>query len=68
MLNLLGDLWVNGEPDWGALLSHNATKLFLYNKTPPKPGRKMGHVLFMAEDASSNIRAAEEVFQRLSAT
>ena len=25
MVNLLGDLWVNGEPDWSAALAHPAT-------------------------------------------
>lgn len=65
MLNLLGDLWANGEPDWEPLLSHRDAKLFLYNKTPPKPGRKMGHVLFMSDDKASGLRHAEECFRQL---
>src|SRR5699024_7100965 len=38
MLNLLGDLWAAGEPDWSSLLSKDGVKPFLYGKTPPKPG------------------------------
>ncbi len=43
MLNLLGDLWQRGEPDWAALLPADAT-LHLYGKAEARPGRKMGHI------------------------
>ncbi len=47
MLNLLGDLWSAGEPDWPALLTNPNAKLHLYGKSEPRPGRKMGHVCFL---------------------
>ena len=49
MVNLLGDLWGNGEPDWATVFTHPATKLHLYGKTEPRPGRKMGHLTVMGE-------------------
>lgn len=49
MVNLLGDLWANGEPDWeAALRSSPAVKLHLYGKREPRVGRKMGHLVALA--------------------
>jgi 5-(carboxyamino)imidazole ribonucleotide synthase len=45
MVNLLGDLWEHGEPDWAAALSHPDVKLHLYGKTAARRGRKMGHMV-----------------------
>jgi 5-(carboxyamino)imidazole ribonucleotide synthase len=44
MVNLLGDIWRDGEPDWQAVLSHPGAHLHLYGKREARPGRKMGHV------------------------
>jgi 5-(carboxyamino)imidazole ribonucleotide synthase len=44
MVNLLGDLWEDGEPDWAAAFEHPFTALHLYGKADPRPGRKMGHL------------------------
>jgi 5-(carboxyamino)imidazole ribonucleotide synthase len=49
MANLLGDLWVNGEPDWAAALATPDVKLHLYGKTEARLGRKMGHLTAMAD-------------------
>lgn len=49
MLNLLGHLWKNGEPDWRVILEEPRAKLHLYGKTGSRPGRKMGHVCVLAE-------------------
>ncbi len=54
MLNLLGDLWFEGdadtprEPAWDALLALPGANLHLYGKDDPRRGRKMGHVTFVA--------------------
>jgi 5-(carboxyamino)imidazole ribonucleotide synthase len=48
MANLLGDLWMKGEPDWRAALAFSEVKLHLYGKTTPHPGRKMGHLTALA--------------------
>jgi 5-(carboxyamino)imidazole ribonucleotide synthase len=51
MVNLLGDLWEHGEPDWeGALRSDPGVKLHLYGKRSPAPGRKMGHLTVLDSD------------------
>jgi len=62
MVNLLGDLWVNGEPSWLELLSVPRGYLHLYGKTEAKPGRKMGHFTVLGDDAA---RAACEARKRL---
>jgi 5-(carboxyamino)imidazole ribonucleotide synthase len=49
MANLLGDLWVGGEPDWAAALAIPQVKLHLYGKREARPGRKMGHLTALAD-------------------
>jgi 5-(carboxyamino)imidazole ribonucleotide synthase len=44
MLNLLGDLWQAGTPDWAAMLALPGVHLHLYGKLAARPGRKMGHI------------------------
>lgn len=48
MVNLLGDLWADGEPSWAAALAMPDVKLHLYGKAAPRPGRKMGHLTVLA--------------------
>ena len=61
MVNLLGDLWSSGEPNWPAALSEPNIHLHLYGKRQPRPGRKMGHLTALAdsieEAEASAIRA-----------
>ncbi len=52
MANLLGDLWVKGEPNWPAALAFPEVKLHLYGKAEPRPGRKMGHLTVLADTAA----------------
>ena len=66
MLNILGDAWAGGAPDWPAVLAHPGTKLHLYGKREPRPGRKMGHVNVLATSADSAAAAAERVRATLS--
>ncbi|MCO5190557.1 MAG: 5-(carboxyamino)imidazole ribonucleotide synthase [Anaerolineae bacterium] len=49
MVNLLGDLWQNGEPDWQALCAFPRVKLHLYGKQEARIGRKMGHITATAD-------------------
>ena len=44
MANLLGDLWVDGTPNWAAACRFPDVKLHLYGKEQPRPGSKMGHL------------------------
>ena len=60
MVNLLGDLWADGEPDWAAVLAMPHVKLHLYGKAEPRAGRKMGHlVAFGATTEEAGGRALE---------
>jgi len=49
MANLLGDLWSDGEPNWAAAASFPEVKIHLYGKTEARAGRKMGHLVAMAD-------------------
>jgi len=60
MINLLGDLWAEGEPRWDHLLRDPGAKLHLYGKLEPRPGRKMGHVNILAPTAA---RARERAWE-----
>ncbi len=60
MANLLGDLWAEGEPDWGAVLSHPGVSLHLYGKAEARPGRKMGHLTAVAATANEAARLAKD--------
>jgi 5-(carboxyamino)imidazole ribonucleotide synthase len=63
MVNLLGDLWSEGEPDWTAVCDIPGVKLHLYGKDQPRPGRKMGHLTVLADtpqDALALARAARD--------
>lgn len=50
MVNLLGDVWEPGEPDWASGLADPRVALHLYGKAEPRPGRKMGHLTAWADD------------------
>lgn len=54
MINLLGELWTNGEPRWDSVLKRADAKLHLYGKTEAKPGRKMGHIVVLGDAALSH--------------
>ena len=58
MLNLLGDVWFDGngqphEPDWHTVLSLPGTHLHLYGKLQARVGRKMGHLTITGPDVAS---------------
>ena len=58
MVNLLGDLWENGEPDWSGALALPEVKLHLYGKAEPRPRRKMGHITALADTIEEAIEKA----------
>lgn len=64
MLNLLGDLWVNGmTPPWDDVLALPGTHLHLYGKSKASTGRKMGHLTLtgatVAEVRATALAAAQ---------
>ncbi len=56
MFNILGDMWVNGEPDWAQLLSNPNVKLHLYGKREARAGRKMGHFTCLGNSTSELLQ------------
>jgi 5-(carboxyamino)imidazole ribonucleotide synthase len=60
MINLLGDLWSDGEPRWEEALRRPGVRLHLYGKAEPRPGRKMGHLNCLAADSSGALAIAIE--------
>jgi len=67
MVNLLGDLWANAEPDWQHVLKHPQAKLHLYGKTEARPGRKMGHFTVLADGVDAALAAALAIKSQLTA-
>ncbi len=66
MANLLGDLWVDGEPDWAAAAASGDVKIHLYGKTEPRAGRKMGHLTAFGsspDEALARVLAAREALR-----
>ncbi|MBU2737351.1 5-(carboxyamino)imidazole ribonucleotide synthase [Acidithiobacillus concretivorus] len=63
MMNLLGDLWEEGGPDWQKLLQHPQIKVHLYGKKEARPGRKMGHVNALSSDAEQALAVLETLRQ-----
>jgi 5-(carboxyamino)imidazole ribonucleotide synthase len=58
MVNLLGDLWSDGRPNWAAACAHPGVKLHLYGKLDPRPGRKMGHMTALADSVEQALENA----------
>jgi 5-(carboxyamino)imidazole ribonucleotide synthase len=55
MANLLGELWLGGEPNWAAACRFADVKLHLYGKTQPQPSRKMGHLTVTGTSANEAL-------------
>jgi len=64
MVNLLGDLWNDIEPNFTFANKENIF-LHLYNKNLPKKGRKMGHITVIEESAQSAENIADDIFKNL---
>jgi 5-(carboxyamino)imidazole ribonucleotide synthase len=66
MANLLGDLWIDGEPNWAAAAAFPNVKIHLYGKDRASSGRKMGHLTALADtprEAARLVRAARAALQ-----
>jgi 5-(carboxyamino)imidazole ribonucleotide synthase len=65
MVNLLGDLWNDGEPRWERALAVPGVRLHLYGKREPRPGRKMGHLTAVASDTETALARALDAWGAL---
>jgi 5-(carboxyamino)imidazole ribonucleotide synthase len=60
MINLLGDLWTDGEPCWEEAFRRPGVRLHLYGKAEARPGRKMGHLNCLSTNADRALATAIE--------
>ena len=65
MINILGDVWLPGEPRWAEALRRPGVRLHLYGKAEPRPGRKMGHLNCLAADADRAFALAHDAHAAL---
>jgi 5-(carboxyamino)imidazole ribonucleotide synthase len=65
MVNLLGDWWADGEPQFSRLLEDPRISLCLYGKQRARPGRKMGHFVAVCETREAAEQAIDDARQRL---
>ncbi|MCP5246861.1 MAG: 5-(carboxyamino)imidazole ribonucleotide synthase, partial [Burkholderiales bacterium] len=65
MVNLLGDIWQNGNPDWTQVLREPSVKLHLYGKSQARPGRKMGHFTVMDDTVEKALARALHIRESL---
>ncbi len=68
MVNLLGDIWQDGEPDWRQALTDRNVKLHLYGKRDARIGRKMGHLTVLADSPNEAVEQALAARGRLTST
>ena len=61
MINLLGDLWEDGPPEWEKLFHYPNVKLHLYGKHSPRPGRKMGHCNIVANKLEQALHVSKRI-------
>jgi 5-(carboxyamino)imidazole ribonucleotide synthase len=67
MVNLLGDLWHRGVPDWTAAFAEPRASVHLYGKATARPGRKMGHLTITggsADDVADEALALRDAISR----
>ena len=61
MVNILGDVWRQGEPAWQDVLQQTNLVLHLYGKQEARPGRKMGHFNMVADTLETAMQDAERI-------
>ena len=62
MVNLLGNIWESGEPNWTRALDFKDVKLHLYGKREARKGRKMGHLTALS--TSPHVAAEQALAAR----
>jgi 5-(carboxyamino)imidazole ribonucleotide synthase len=65
IVNLLGDVWLNGKPNFAAALQVPGVRLHLYEKHTPRAGRKMGHLSSVGATAEEALERVLEAKRRL---
>lgn len=65
MVNLLGDIWRDQQPEWRKALAIENVKLHLYGKREARVGRKMGHLTALADTGMEAAAIAQQARERL---
>lgn len=66
IVNLFGDLWSGGNaPDFDRALAESGTRLFLYGKGGPRPGRKMGHLAAIGSSPRDALERVQRAFAKI---
>ncbi len=64
IVNLLGDVWLDGSPDFAAALEIPGVRLHLYEKHEARAGRKMGHLSATGATADEALERVLQAKQR----
>jgi 5-(carboxyamino)imidazole ribonucleotide synthase len=65
IVNLLGEVWLDGAPDFAAALRVAGVRLHLYEKHTPRAGRKMGHLSATGSTADEALARVLEAKSQL---
>jgi 5-(carboxyamino)imidazole ribonucleotide synthase len=65
IVNLLGEVWLEGKPDFASALAVPGVRLHLYEKHTPRAGRKMGHLSAIGTTAEEALDRVLEAKRRL---
>ena len=65
IVNLLGDVWLDGVPNFAAALAVPGVRLHLYEKHTPRAGRKMGHLSATGSTADEALDRVLDAKRRL---
>jgi 5-(carboxyamino)imidazole ribonucleotide synthase len=65
IVNLLGDVWLTGSPNFPAGLAVPGVRLHLYEKRGAKMGRKMGHLSAVGATAEEALERVLEAKKRI---
>ena len=65
MVNILGDAWIDRQPNFNAILEDPEAKLHLYGKAEARKGRKMGHFCVLGDSADAAYEKAKALKAKL---
>ncbi len=65
IVNLLGEVWLDREPNFAAALEVPGVRLHLYEKHTPRAGRKMGHLSATGATGDEALARVLEAKERL---
>lgn len=68
IVNLFGDLWEKGTPEFDRVLREPGVRLHLYGKRSARAGRKMGHLSATGSTPQLALACAQQAYARLTST